>query len=180
MGEGKRRWLWVAALALIVTPLLAPAQSPAELRSNGMQISVRTLGYEQAASFYLARGLPDALVQRYAGACVIHVFLQNNATETSMSIRLKDWLVEPEHGIVQKIRGRSDWLAELNHSAVEPAGRMAFEWAQLPEAAELHPGDSIQGMLSTPVRRDSTFSLRARWHAVEKGHEGRIEKLRCD
>ncbi len=180
MGRMIRRCLRAATAALIAAPLAALAQPSMNLRSNGLQLSVRTLGYEQAASFYLARGVPAALVERYARSCVVNVALHSDSSAKTIATRLEDWRVEPEHGTAQKIRGRSDWLRELDQAATGTAARMAFEWAQLPETAELHPGDSIQGMLSVPINRNSAFTLYVRWDSGEKGNEARIQKIRCD
>ena len=147
---------------------------------NGLQASLRTLGFEQAASFYLARGLPNALAERYARACVILVVMRSSRSDGTISTRLGDWRVRPADGAALRIRGRGDWLAELDRAKVTPEARMAFEWVQFPEDADLHAGDSIQGMLSVPVSRGSVFSLIVRWQSGDDRHEASIDTIRCD
>jgi hypothetical protein len=172
-------WVLVAA-ALIAASGAALAEPAAVLRHGGFQVSVRTLAYDQAASFYLARGLPPALAERYARACVVVVALQSGSAGATISTRLGDWRVRHAGGAGQKVRGRSDWLAELDRANVTPVARMAFEWAQFPEDAELNTGDSIQGMLSMPVSRGRAFSLRVLWRSGGKMHEGSVDTIRCD
>jgi hypothetical protein len=180
MGHNRRRGFLVAGAVLIATPGALCAQPVATIQRDGFQASVRTLGYDQAASFYLARGLPLPLVERYVRECVVLVAMHSQISAAKVSMRLGDWRVRLADGAAQQIRGRADWLAELDEQGIARSARVAFEWAQLPEDAEFNAGDSIQGMLSVPVARGSAFDLIMRWQVGEDRHEASIEQIRCN
>lgn len=170
----------MAAAVLIAAPASLCAQPVAGISRDGFHVSARTLGYDQAASFYLGRGLPRTLVDRYARECVALVSLNSQVAKASVSVRLGDWRVRPAGGAAQRIRGRSDWLAEFDREGIAPAARMGFEWAQLPEDIDMNAGDSIQGMLSVPISRSSAFDLIVRWQVGEDRHEASIDGIRCN
>ncbi len=178
-GRGRRDFL-MAVGAMLVAPRNASAQAAEVVGKDGLQASARPLGHDQAASFYLARGMPLQMVERYARNCVVVVVLRSPDVAPKISFRLSDWSVRPAGGTAQKIRGRKDWLAELDNEGITLPARMAFEWAQLPEEADMNPGDSIQGMLSIPVKRGSVFDLVVRWQSGSDEHEAAIERIRCD
>ncbi len=150
------------------------------MEKKGFQASARPLGHDQAASFYLARGVPPHLTERYAGNCVVVVVLHSQLAPANISLRLDDWRVRLADGATQKIRGRKDWLTELDREKVALPARMAFEWAQLPEEAEMNAGDSIQGMLSLPAKRGSVLDLMIRWKSGDDENETTIERIHCD
>jgi len=178
-GRLRRRFL-VAAAASLVLPRAMHAQPSHVVQRDGFRATVRTLGYNQAASFYVARRLPNQVVKQYAGACVILVSAQNALADTTISLRLADWRVRTEGGGLQRIRGRSSWLAELDRQGASTASRMAFEWAQMPEEVDLGGGDSVQGMLSVPVARESPFELILHWQSGLNRNEATIRGVRCD
>jgi hypothetical protein len=180
----RRRGLLIAAAMLIAAPATLCAQSAATVERDGVHATVRTLGYEQAASFFIGRGMAAAQVERYARPCVVLVILHNQAAKAGVSMHLRDWRVRPAGGETggkaQPIRGRGDWLAELDREGIAPAARIGFEMVQLPEEIDMNAGDSIQGMLSVPAGRGSAFDLVVRWKTGEEGHEVSFDAIRCD
>jgi hypothetical protein len=170
----------LATALLIAAPASVCAQPVDSIERDGFHASARTLGYEQAASFFLGRGLPQHLTERYARDCVVLVVLNNQVAKTIVSMRLGDWRVRAEGAAERRIRGRSDWLAELDREGITRTARIGFEMVQLPEEIEMNAGDSIQGMLSVPVGRGKAFDLVVRWHIGKDVHEASIERLRCD
>ncbi|HYL89895.1 MAG TPA: hypothetical protein VEU32_14155 [Burkholderiales bacterium] len=170
----------MAAVVLLVLPYAIQAQPPGIAKRDGFRATVKALGHDQAASFYAARQLPIPFVEQYAGACVILVAMQNELADAMTLVRLADWRVRTTTGDVQQIRGRGSWLAELDRQGVSVAARIAFEWAQVPEEVDLGAGDSVQGMLSVPVRRRMPFDLILRWQSGINRHEATIEAIRCD
>lgn len=180
MGHNRSEKFLTAVAVAIVIPGTLCAQPAATMQRDGFEASVRTLGYDQAASFYLARGLPLPLVERYARECVVLVSLHSLATAAQISMRLGDWRVRPVGGVAQQIRGRSDWLAEFDEKGISPPARMAFEWAQVPEDADMNAGDSIQGMLSVPISRGSAFDLIVRWQVGKDRREATLERIHCN
>lgn len=170
----------IALVVLIAATGIACAQPTGALRSGGVDVRVKLLGYDEAASFYIARGLPRPLVERYTRPCVIVVVIRVRDAAPEISVSLGQWRVKAEQAAVQGIRGRSAWLAEFDREGIQWPARMAFEWAQLPEQASLNAGDSVQGMLSLPIARGSPFDLIVRWRASGVESEDSIEKLRCD
>lgn len=168
---------WAAAAAIAGASF---AQGPVTQRGNGLQASVSALGYEQALSFFVGRGLPTSLMETYARQCVLSVALHNQASDGTVSLRLSDWRVRQAAGVSKVIRGRAGWLATFDGHGLSVPARMAFEWSQLPEEAQMSAGDSIQGMLSVPIARDgSAFDLIVRWRSGKVEHELSIEQIRC-
>ena len=165
---------------LIATAGIALAQPNGSLRGGSVEVGVKPLGYEEAASFYIARGLPRPLVDRYARPCVVVVVVRAEGSAPEIFFSLGQWRVRAGQAGALAIRGRGEWLAELDREGIPWSPRMAFEWAQLPEQASLIAGDSVQGMLSLPVARGAPFDLVVRWRAAGAAREGSIDQLRCD
>jgi len=170
----------LAAVALLVFSRAMQAQPSAIVQRDGFRAVVETMGHDQAASLYAARQLPVPFVEQYVGTCVLLVAMENELADVTTSLRLADWRVRTAGGGVQQIRGRRSWLAELGRQGASVAGRIAFEWAQVPEEVDLGAGDSVQGMLSVPVGRGAPFDLILRWQSGISGHEATINAIRCD
>jgi hypothetical protein len=169
----------ITLAAWSASPGASFAQVPGVISNQALQVSVSSLAYDPAVAFFLGRGLPALLVERYATVCVVSISLRNQATDANLSIRLSDWRVRQAGGVLHPIRGRAAWLAEFDAQGISPPARMAFEWSQLPEVADMSAGDSIQGMLSVPIDRGSTFDLIVRWHSGQDEHQISLEQIRC-
>jgi hypothetical protein len=180
MRNNRRRGLLMAAAMLVAAPHTVYAQPVDSMQRDGFHASATTLGYDQAASFFLGRGLPPPLADRYARDCVLLVVMHSEVAARSITVRLGDWRVRAADGAEQRIRGRGDWLAELDREGISRAARIGFEMVQLPEEIDMNAGDSIQGMLSVPVSRGKSFDLIVRWKVGEDAHEASIEGIRCD
>ncbi len=177
----ERRGRWPIAVALLIAATgIACAEPTGALRSGGIEVQVRSLGYDEAASFYIARGLPQPLVERYARPCVVVVVLSVRDAAHAISVSLSQWKVTAKQTAAMGIRGRSAWLTEFDREGVQSPARMAFEWAQFPEEARLNPGDAVQGMLSLPIGRGSPFDLIVRWQALGVDSEVSIGKVQCE
>jgi len=172
--------LLLSVVALLLFSRAMRAQPLAIVERDGFRAAVKTIGHDQAASFYAGRQLPIPFVEQYAGACVILVAMRNELVDVTTSIRLADWRVRAVGVGVRQIPGRHSWLAQLDRQGVSVAARMAFEWSQMPEEVDLGAGDSVQGMLSVPAKRGIPFDLTLRWQSGMNGYEATINAIRCD
>lgn len=151
-----------------------------EIRRGGLHLKLETLGYDKVVSFYLGRGLPASSIERYAENCVLLAVLRNARASGKVSSDLRDWSLLVPGESPRHIEGRSGWLAEIDRTQPSQEARMAFEWSQLPEVVNLDPGDSVQGMVSLPVKRGAAFDLVIHWRSGEHNHEERIRRIGCN
>jgi hypothetical protein len=174
-----RRLRALAAFALI-SLVTASAASISEIRRDGLHLKLQSLGYDKVVSFYLGRGLPASSIERYAKNCVLLAALRNDRARGAVSSNLRDWLVLVPGQPPRHVEGRSSWVAELERARPSEEARMAFEWSQLPEVVNLDPGDSVQGMVSLPVKRGVDFELVIHWKSGDRIHEERIRRIGCN
>ena len=169
----------LAAIALTwVVP--SSAASIREVRRDGLHLKLQTLGYDKVVSFYLGRGLPASSIERYAKNCVLLAVLRNFRASGNVSSDLGDWLALVPGRPPRQIEGRSYWVAEVERARPSQEARMAFEWSQLPKVINLGAGDSVQGMVSLPVKRGAEFELVIHWKSGDRIHEEHIRRIGCD
>lgn len=175
---------WAAALifaggTLALTLALAQDARTWSFSHDGFSVTLTPLTYDQAASFFLARGLPQSETERYARRCVLATTLRNERGAGAIGFRSGEWIAGTAGASMQPVRTRVQWLEEFARAAVPEAARIAFEWAQVPDQHEFEPGDWIQGMLAVPVGRGAIFDLKLRWTAGGEEYERWITEMRC-
>lgn len=165
--------------AMLSAPVLTPAAEDYSFSRSGFSVKLTPLTRDQAASFYLARGLPQRETERYSRRCVLAATLRNERTAGAISFRSGEWRARTRDAPAQAVRTRAQWIEEFEAAGVPEPARIAFEWAQVPDQHEFEPGDWIQGMLAVPVDRETAFDLMLRWRAEGKNHEHWLTGLRC-
>jgi len=164
---------------MLAVPGLAQETEARKFDGEGFSVSLTPLSRDQAASFYLARGLPASETERYSRRCVLAATLRNERRSGAIGFRTGEWEAKTAEAPARPVRTRAQWLEEFEAAGVPEAARIAFEWAQVPDQHEFQPGDWIQGMLAVPVDREAIFDLRLRWRAGGKDHEHWLTGLRC-
>jgi len=164
---------------MLAAPALAQETDAHEFNRDGFSVSLTPLSHDQAASFYIARGLPRPETERYSRRCVLAATLRNQRPSGAISFRSGEWEARTRGTPARPVRTRAQWLEELEAAGVPEAARIAFEWAQVPDQHEFQPGDWIQGMLSVPVDRETAFDLKLRWRAEGRDHVHWLTGLRC-
>ncbi len=165
--------------ATLGAPAVAQDAGKWSFTRDGFSVTLTPLTHDQAASFYLARGLPASETERYSRRCVLAATLRNERPAGTIGFRSGEWEAKTEDAPARPVRTRAQWLEELEAAGVPQAARIAFEWAQVPDQHEFQPGDWIQGMLAVPVDREAIFDLKLRWRAEGTDHEHWLTGLRC-
>lgn len=156
-GDGERRWSWeVAGVRLVLEPL-AP---------------------EAVAAFYAARGFPEGVAGRIAGACVLQTRLVNGSS-TPVVVDLGRWRIHPESGGERPLPDRRAWISGFEREGVSPRARIAFEWSQFPWRVELQPGEELRGMIVYGLQPGTVFDVSAPVQAGGRWREARFERVQC-
>lgn len=149
-----------------------------ETHVEGVALSLTQILPDQARAFYLNRGFPPEVVERYATACVYMTVLRNDAAAGELNFRLGDWRVLSA-GRVQPPISVDAWMAQWRALGLTDAAQIAFRWAQFPPEQEYAVGEWNQGMLTTGLPPGSRFDLVARWVVAGKTVEGKLENVLC-
>lgn len=145
---------------------------------QGIQVRLTQISPDQARGFYQARGFSVAAAERYASECVFMTVVRNIG-DTPIQHRLADWRYESAGQPPRAIRSKTEWERIWKQQGVPESARIAFTWAQFPDAQTFAPGDWNQGMTTYGVPRGSRFDLRFVWRSDGKTHRGKLEQVRC-
>lgn len=121
---------------------------------------------------FMAKNLPDEIVEAIAGYCVFGTIVRNKADE-SLSYDMRAWRYVTEDGVEHRARPKSDWVSEWREQGV------AFRWTLLYEAQTYAVGDWGQGFTTVKLPPGTRFDLHYSWEQGGKTHERTIPDMAC-
>jgi hypothetical protein len=148
---------------------------------SGVTLTANPLGAEQRTAFYLARGFSAADIRPYTQTCGFSFGLLNGGGRALVA-QLADWRAVGADGKTIRLRLPETWEADWQATAVPPAARIAFRWAQFQSTNTFEPGDWIMGMATFATPPPAPFRLLARYRTLEgdqADHEIILDQLAC-
>lgn len=172
--------LGVCSTAAGATPEIDPDTGLAtwQAETAGVQVRLTQISPDQARAFYRARGFPAAAAEQYARECVFMTVVRNIGN-TLIRHRLADWRYVAPGKPARAIRSKTEWERIWQRHGIDPAARIAFNWAQFPATQSFAPGDWNQGMTTYTVPHGGRFDLHFVWRAAGKRHTGKLEQVEC-
>ena len=143
-------------------------------------MSIAPLRVDGVIAFLIGRGFPTDAARVYAQSCVIRVVIRNESAGTVVGHDLRSWRIRRADGTTGRVSVREDWLPRWRASALPEPALVGFEWSQLPTQVEIHPGDSIQGMISAGLPPGSRLDLLVEWTAGSGTHREMLEGIACE
>jgi hypothetical protein len=135
---------------------------------------------DQTRAFFLARGLPETVVEAIAGSCVFQVEVRNlsPAGGPSVNVTLESWRVI-HNGISTPPRLAEDWQQEFRNRSVPQEAAIALRWSLFPGEQAFEPGDYNWGMVSYGPKPNARFDLALVWREGSEKHQTTIAGLVC-
>lgn len=176
-------WHFLGRGKLLILALWAPfitgaaELAPLSAEAHGVSLSVTPLTRSQGTAFFVARGFAPDQIAAYAHTCGFS-FSFENRERTALRFRLADWSAEAG-GHVLRFVPSSRWEEEWERLGVTRPARIAFRWAQFPDAHEFARGDWIMGMATLAQRPAGEFRLVARFADGGTTFELPIDNVAC-
>jgi len=149
-------------LALIFSAALA-AQTTAPLAVVNEQLTIEFAPRtpEQMASFYEARGFPEAMRDILKKQCFITVGI-TNTSQQKIWLNLADWKFSV-NGQAIKREHREQWKQRWQTMNIPLRFQSTFRWTLIPETLDYLPGEHEGGNLILPFSKekitlDATFA----------------------
>jgi len=149
-----------------------------QVETDGVRVRLSQLGHDQIQAFYQARGFTAEQSRFYDESCIFMTVMGNDSSET-IEHQLSDWRYVPAGGQPLPIRSKPEWDDIWKKMGVKQSARIAFNWAQFPQAQTFSPGDWNQGMTTYQLPRGQAFDLIFKWRSAGREHMGKLENVRC-
>lgn len=150
-----------------------------EIVTDGVTVSLTQILPDQARAFYVNRGFPLEVTERYATSCVFMTVLRNDTAPGVVHFKQENWLVVTGSQS-QPPLSLDSWMKIWQEYDLEKPALLAFRWAQFPAEHWYEPtGDWNQGMLTTGLPAGSKFKLIAHWDVDHKEYEGVLTDVQC-
>lgn len=177
---------WASQTARITTGTDDETRLPFwELRDTGISVRFIQRLPEQTRGFFTARGFSDAAAERIAQSCVFQTIFKNiarpsdrGAPAARLHYNLRDWKIYVSHA-VHGMTTRKDWRVRWDAMKVDPAAKIAFEWALFPTEQTYRPGDYNWGMSIFGPRPGTVFDLKLVWQQGGQTRSALIKRMRC-
>jgi hypothetical protein len=166
--------------ALALTAVTASAQETAPKRDiqSGVSISVAPRTPAQVATFFEARGFPEAALAPLRAVCFLTMTIHNRSSDVAW-LELDRWRLVDAAGAELPRWPRARWERTWDELGLPPARRATFGWTQLPESRDLQPGESVGGNLAiVPPAGEFTLEARFATGAHRDGQELRLQRAR--
>jgi hypothetical protein len=121
---------------------------------------------------YVARGLPQKIIDDVSSYCVFGTIIRNTTAEP-LSYRVADWRYTTPDGVRHRLKTKSEWVQEWHDMGV------AFRWSMLADEQTFGEGDWVQGFTTVKLPPGSRFDLGYSWSQYGKQYNGIIEGMRC-
>lgn len=139
---------------------------------RGFSLELIQLPPDFIRAVYAARDLPPAMIEGVARYCTFGTVVRNE-TDLPMSYRVAQWRAVRDDGGRQRLRTKSQWLAEWRKMGVD------FGFSILPDAMTFEVGDWAQGFTTVKLPRGSHFDLIYSWRQYGKTYTGKLPNLVC-
>lgn len=167
-----------AAFAFVMVTASAQETAPKRDIPPGVSIFVTPRTPAQVATFYEARGFPEAALVRLRAVCFLTVTVHNRSTDVAW-LELDRWRLVDVTGAERQRLPRAHWERTWDELNLPPARRATFGWTQLPESRDLQPGESVGGNLAiVPPAGEFTLEARFATGAHRDGQELRLQRAR--
>ena len=150
-----------------------------ETQSHGVTVSLTQILPDQVRAFYVNRGFPLEVTERYATSCVFMTVLRNDSAPGVVHFKQENWrVVSADHK--QPPISLDSWMKIWEAYDLDKPALLAFRWAQFPQEHWYEPvGDWNQGMLTTGLPAGAKFKLMVRWEVAGKEYEEVINDVEC-
>jgi len=149
------------------TGLIAWKQS-----DRGISLEIIQLSPEAAQATYSSRDLSPVIYESMRGYCVFGSVVRNE-TDAALTYRVVDWRVVGADGKKQRLRTKSQWVADWKTKGAK------FGWSILPDDITLEVGDWSLGYTPVKIAPGEQFDLIYAWRQHGKSYTGTLQNLAC-
>ncbi|MBI3774742.1 MAG: hypothetical protein HY273_04180 [Gammaproteobacteria bacterium] len=139
---------------------------------RGISLEIIQLSPEAAQATYSSRDLSPLIYESMRGYCVFGSVVRNE-TDAPLTYRVADWRVVNAGGKAQRLRTKSQWVADWKKQGVN------FGWSILPDDITLEVGDWSLGYSPIKLSPGERFDLIYAWRQHEKSYTGTLQNLAC-
>lgn len=133
---------------------------------------------DQTRSFYNNKGFSLKAANKYATACIMETYFNNNTPDKTVTFNLANWRVIHK-GVAKPLKPTKAWLREWKRLKVPKSALIAFRWSQFPSYQKHSPGDWFQGMIAAGLPPGAAFDLKITWSENGVAHTGIIKNIQC-
>lgn len=139
---------------------------------RGISLEIIQLSPEAAQATYSSRDLSPLIYESMRGYCVFGSVVRNE-TDAALAYRVADWRYVRAGGKPQRLRTKSQWVADWKQKGVN------FGWSILPDDITLEVGDWALGYSPLKLAPGERFDLIYQWRQHGKSYTGTFQNLAC-
>lgn len=139
---------------------------------QGISLEMLQLTQEAAEATYSSRDLSRLIYESMHGYCVFGSVVRNE-TNAALTYHVSDWRVVASDGKKQRLRTKSQWLADWKKKGV------GFSWSILPDDLTLDVGDWSLGYTPIKLSPGENFDLIYTWRQNGKLFTNILRNLSC-
>jgi len=160
------------AAEVVITSNPATGLTAWKQSDRGISLEIIQLSPEAAQATYSSRDLSPVIYESMRGYCVFGSVVRNE-TDAALTYRVADWRVVGAGGKKQRLRTKSQWVADWKKKGVD------FGWSILPDNITLEVGDWSLGYTPVNVAPGERFDLIYAWRQHGKSFTGTLQNLGC-
>ena len=139
---------------------------------RSISLEIIQLSPEAAQATYSSRDLSPVIYQSMHGYCVFGSVVRNES-DVALTYRVVDWRVVGANRKRQRLRTKSQWVADWKKQGAN------FAWSILPDDITLEVGDWSLGYTPIKVEPGEHFDLIYVWRQHGKSFTGTLQNLVC-